>query len=212
MNPNRFTSIVNTSFDRRDLLKGGAAALTLAVISGPLLTACADQGSKGKAASLAPGHFLRIGSDNVVTIISPNTELGQGAYTGLATLVAEELDADWSQIVVEAAPADVKRYGNPAFGGALQGTGGSTTIAAFWDPMRQAGATARAMLVAAAAQDWNVPAGEIVVSKGVVPTRKGLRIFHAVLRDDTGLLECAWPGQSFLDRTIEVGQTSGHCV
>ena len=166
MNPNRFTSIVNTSLDRRDLLKGGAC-LTLAVISGPLLTACADGGSK-TAAPLAPGHFLRIGADNVVTVISPNTELGQGVYTGLATLVAEELDADWNQIVVEGAPADVKRYGNPFFGGALQGTGGSTTIAAFWDPMRQAGATARAMLVAAAAQHWKVPAGEIVVSKGMV--------------------------------------------
>src|SRR6478736_7171900 len=163
-------SIINVALspelNRRDLLKG--AGLTLAVLgSGVLLNAC-DGGSKAEAAPLAAGHFLRIGTDGTVTVISPNTELGQGAYTGLATLVAEELDADWNQMVIEAAPADVKRYGNPAFGGALQGTGGSTTIAAFWGPMRQAGATARAMLVSAAAQDWSVPANEITVSNGVV--------------------------------------------
>ena len=82
--------------------------------------------------------------------------------------MAEELDADWSKVVVEAAPADVKLYGNPAFGGALQGTGGSTTVPAFWEPMRKAGATARAMLVGAAAADWGVPAAEITVKNGVV--------------------------------------------
>ena len=153
--------------DRRDLLKGGAT-LTLAVMAGPLITACADKGPAVAASPLAPGHFLRVGADSVVTVISPNTELGQGVYTGLATLVAEELDADWSQMATEGAPADVKRYGNPAFGGALQGTGGSTTISAFYDAMRQAGATARAMLVAAAAQEWKVPSGEIKVAKGVV--------------------------------------------
>jgi isoquinoline 1-oxidoreductase beta subunit len=153
--------------DRRDLLKGGAT-LTLAVMAGPLITACADKGPAVAASPLAPGHFLRVGADSVVTVISPNTELGQGVYTGLATLVAEELDADWSQMATEGAPADVKRYGNPAFGGALQGTGGSTTISAFYDAMRQAGATARAMLVAAAAQEWKVLSGEIKVAKGVV--------------------------------------------
>jgi isoquinoline 1-oxidoreductase subunit beta len=166
-------SIVNTSLDRPDLdrrtvLKGGSA-LTLAILSGPFLAACADKGAKvANLPPLAPGNFLRIGSDSVVTFVSPNTEMGQGAYTGLATLVAEELDADLGAIVIEPALADVKRYGNPAFGGALQGTGGSTTIAAFWGPMRQAGATARAMLVAAAAQEWSVPAAEITVDKGVV--------------------------------------------
>src|SRR6478609_5565792 len=163
-------SIINVALspelNRRDLLKG--AGLTLAVLgSGALLNACAG-GSKAEAAPLAAGHYLRIGADGTVTVISPNTELGQGAYTGLATLVAEELDADWNQMVIEAAPADVKRFGNPAFGGALQGTGGSTTVAAFWEPMRKAGATARAMLVAAAAEQWKVPPGEITVKGGVL--------------------------------------------
>src|SRR6478735_1641031 len=144
-------SIINVALspelNRRDLLKG--AGLTLAVLgSGALLNACAG-GSKAEVAPLSAGHFLRIGADGTVTVISPNTELGQGAYTGLATLVAEELDADWNQIVIEAAPADVKLFGNPAFGGALQGTGGS-------------------MLVAAAAEEWKVQPGEITVKSGVV--------------------------------------------
>lgn len=153
------------SLDRRTLLKG--AGLTLAVAStGSLLGGCSSPGEP--QATLAPNQFLRIDHDSRVVVISPNTELGQGAYTGLATLVAEELDADWSQVVIEAAPADVKLYGNPAFGGMMQGTGGSTTIAAYWEPMRKASATARAMLVEAAAERWGVPADEIRITQGVV--------------------------------------------
>ena len=151
---------------RRDVLKG--AGLTLAVMSGgAVLNACSTS-TESANATLAPNQFLKIGTDDKVTLISPNSEIGQGAYTGLATLLAEELDADWNQLVIEPAPVNTKLYGNPAFGGALQGTGGSTTIAAFWDSMRKAGATARAMLVAAAADKWGVPAAEITVSKGVV--------------------------------------------
>ncbi len=151
---------------RRDVLKG--AGLTLAMVgTGSLLAGCSTSGNDADA-TLAPNQFLRIGADSRVTVISPNTEVGQGAYTGLATLIAEELDADWDQVSIEAAPADVKLYGNPAFGGMLQGTGGSTTISAFWQPMRQAGATARAMLVQAAATRWSVPADEITISRGIV--------------------------------------------
>jgi isoquinoline 1-oxidoreductase subunit beta len=167
-NSSRDFSIVNAALlpdmTRRDLIKG--AGLTLAVLGGSsLLSACAG---KADAAPLNVTQFLRIGTDGSVTVISPQTEMGQGAYTGLATLAAEELDADWSKVSVEAAPADVKLYGNPAFGGALQGTGGSSTAPAFWEPMRKAGATARAMLVGAAAADWGVPAGEITVKNGIV--------------------------------------------
>lgn len=167
--PSEF-SIVNAALqpgmNRRDLLKG--AGLTLAVLGGgSLLTACAGS-SNATGGTLSATQYLRVGSDGSVTVISPQTELGQGSYTGLATLVAEELDADWSKVTVEAAPADVKLFGNPAFGGALQGTGGSSTVPAFWEPMRKAGATARAMLVGAAAADWGVPAGEITVKNGVV--------------------------------------------
>ena len=168
-NTSREFSIVNAALlpdmSRRDLIKG--AGLTLAVLGGgSLLTACASGDAKG--GPLTATQYLRIDTDGTVTVISPQTELGQGAYTGLATLAAEELDADWSKVKVEGAPADVKLFGNPAFGGALQGTGGSSTAPAFWEPMRKAGATARAMLVAAAAADWGVPAGEITVKNGVV--------------------------------------------
>jgi isoquinoline 1-oxidoreductase beta subunit len=108
-----------------------------------------------------------VAPDNSVTVLAKHLEMGQGSYTGLATIVAEELDADWAQIRVESAPADAKLYNNLAFG-AIQGTGGSTAIANSWMQLRQAGAAARAMLVAAAAADWNVPAAEIVVDRGVL--------------------------------------------
>ena len=100
-------------------------------------------------------------------MIAKHVEMGQGVYTGLATIVAEELDADWAQVRVESAPADAKRYANLAFG-TMQGTGGSSAMANSWMQLRKAGATARAMLVAAAAAEWNVPAGELDRRAGVV--------------------------------------------
>jgi isoquinoline 1-oxidoreductase beta subunit len=110
--------------------------------------------------------FVRIGTDDMVTILSKHIEFGQGPFTGLATLVAEELDADWGQMRAVHSPADDKVYANLAFG--LQGTGGSSSIANSYEQFRKAGATARAMLVAAAANEWNVPASEITVEKGRV--------------------------------------------
>ncbi|MEY4761628.1 MAG: hypothetical protein RLZZ200_1484 [Pseudomonadota bacterium] len=149
---------------RRGVLKAGAG-LSLAIAAGPMLSACADKGPV--AGTLAPGPFLRIGNDDIVTVISRNSEIGQGTFTGIATLIAEELDADWTKVVVEAAPADPSKYANPGFG-PMQGTGGSNAMASSWDQMRQAGAVARAMLVGAAAEQWGVPASEITVSAGVV--------------------------------------------
>jgi isoquinoline 1-oxidoreductase beta subunit len=122
---------------------------------------------KDTSASWAPNAFVRIGSDNTVTVISKHLEMGQGSYTGLATIVADELDAAWGQVRVEGAPADASRYNN-LFWGPAQGTGGSTAIANSWEQLRKAGATARAMLVAAAAQRWNVPANTLVVKAGTV--------------------------------------------
>jgi isoquinoline 1-oxidoreductase beta subunit len=118
-------------------------------------------------APFAPNAFLRIGADNSVTVIAKHLEMGQGAYTGIATIVAEELDADWPQVRVESAPADAKRYANLVFG-TLQGTGGSSAMANSWNQLREAGAKARAMLLTAAASDWHVPASELTVSKGVI--------------------------------------------
>src|SRR5919108_1634263 len=118
------------------------------------------------APPFAPNAFVRIGTDNTVTVLIKHIEFGQGPFTGLATLVAEELDADWSQMRAEHAPSNPELYKNLFFG--VQGTGGSSAVANSYDQMRQAGATARAMLVDAAAQTWNVPASEITVEGGVL--------------------------------------------
>ncbi|GJI94021.1 exported oxidoreductase subunit [Duganella caerulea] len=151
---------------RRGFLRStlqAAAGLTLAIyLPGTQAAAVAAE-----ATTFEPNAFVRIGTDGTVTVISKHIEMGQGAYTGLATLVAEELDAAWSQVRVEGAPADASRYNNLAFG-PIQGTGGSTAIANSWEQLRKAGASARAMLVSAAAAQWQVPAGEISVSEGVL--------------------------------------------
>jgi len=141
---------------------------TTALLAGTLVVGFRLDGRPATAAeALAPDAFIRIAPDNTITIISKHTELGQGTYSGLATILAEEMDADWGQIRVESAPADAKRYGNRLAGG-VQMTGGSTSMAGAWDEMRRAGATARAMLVEAAAREWGVPASEITVDGGVV--------------------------------------------
>lgn len=164
---------IEMNINRRAFLKAGAAAgagLTLAFY---LPSGIAQMSGPGKtvgdaaAAPFAPNAFVRIGPDDSVTVIVKHLEMGQGTYTGLPTLVAEELDADWSQIRVEGAPADAGRYNNLLWGPA-QGTGGSTAIANSFEQLRKAGATARAMLVAAAAETWKVPASGVTVSKGVI--------------------------------------------
>jgi isoquinoline 1-oxidoreductase beta subunit len=114
----------------------------------------------------APNAFLRIGADGSVTVIAKHVEMGQGAYTGIATVLAEELDADWAQVRVESAPANVKLYANSVFG--MQGTGGSSAMANSWSQLREAGAKGRAMLLTAAAKDWKVPVTELTTEKGVV--------------------------------------------
>jgi isoquinoline 1-oxidoreductase subunit beta len=159
-------TILNLS--RRDFLKasGGLALgfhLPQALAqSGPGRTLGADP-----ATAFEPNAFIRIAPDNTVTVIVKHLEMGQGTYTGLPTLVAEELDADWSQIRAEGAPADSKRYNNLAWG-EIQGTGGSSALANSFEQLRKAGAAARAMLVAAAAERWQVPASEIKVVGGIV--------------------------------------------
>src|SRR5580658_1134901 len=114
----------------------------------------------------APNAFLRIGPDSLVTVISKHIEVGQGVYTGLATIVAEELDAAWPQVRVEPAPADDDLYKNLRIG--MQATCCSNSILNSFEQHRRAGAMARAMLVAAAAQRWQVPAHEVTVESGVV--------------------------------------------
>ncbi len=153
---------------RRDFVRisvVASAGLTLATWI-PSSQAAEGSATGGKPV-FEPNAFVRIGEDSTVTVLCKHTEMGQGTYTGLPTIVAEELDADWSQIRAEGAPANAKLYNNLLWGKA-QGTGGSTAIANSYAQLRQAGATARAMLVAAAAKQWNVTAETITISKGVV--------------------------------------------
>lgn len=152
----------NSAPSRRTLLKTGAAAGAALVIGFHLAP---RRALAQAAAAPAPNAFVRIGADNSVTVIAKHLEMGQGSYTGLATILAEELDADWSQVRVESAPADAALYNNLLMG-PIQGTGGSSAIANSFLQLRRAGAAARAMLVAAAAQAWGVPEGEIAVSAG----------------------------------------------
>src|SRR5712692_4720957 len=162
----RMKNIINVS--RRSFLKV-SGGFTLGIF---LPEAFAQSGPGRTIGSLAgapftPNAFVRIGTDNTVTVIVKHLEMGQGTYTGLPTLVAEELDADWSQVRAEGAPADAARYNN-LFWGAVQGTGGSTAMANSYEQMRKAGAAARAMLVAAAAERWKVEPDSITVTRGAV--------------------------------------------
>ncbi|MCK7612416.1 xanthine dehydrogenase family protein molybdopterin-binding subunit [Roseibium sediminicola] len=126
-------------------------------------------------ASAAEGEFIQpfvhIRPDNTVVVVSKHFDMGQGTASGLSTLVADELDASWDQVTVEFAPSNPQVYANTLFG--VQGTGGSTAMANSFMQYRAAGAAAKAMIIAAAAKDWGVPAGEITVSQGVVSHGSG---------------------------------------
>ena len=119
--------------------------------------------------------YLTITPDSQVVVHSAHMDMGQGPYHGLATLVAEELGADWSQMRADGAWGNTKLYGNLVWGGVMQGTGGSTAIASSFDRYRQAGAAARAMLIAAASSTWKVPKAEITIEKGVLTHSSGRR-------------------------------------
>ncbi|MGH7546454.1 MAG: molybdopterin cofactor-binding domain-containing protein, partial [Gemmatimonadota bacterium] len=153
-----------TEITRRDFLKVGAAA------GGGLLIAVYVPGcgpKRGPAAEppFKPNAWVRVGTDDVVTVVVDKSEMGQGVLTSLPMLVAEELDADWSKVRIESAPAD-PAYANTMFG--MQATGGSTSVRSSWDSLRKAGATGRAMLVAAAAETWGVEPATCRAEKGVV--------------------------------------------
>ena len=152
---------------RRTFLKVGAA-LGAGLTLGFHLPAGRAAQQAAAATAFAPNAFLRIAPDNTITVLVKHLEMGQGVYTGLPMLVAEELEAPWERIQVEAAPADAKLYGNLAWGGTAQGTGGSTSVTNSWDQLRQAGATAREMLIAAAAALWGVEPGALKAENGVV--------------------------------------------
>ena len=137
-------------------------------------------------AALAPDAWVRLGSDGWLTVVVARSEMGQGISTSLPMLVAEEMDADWERVRFEFAPAHSAYY-NPEMG--LQATGGSTSIRGAWLPLRQAGATARAMLIAAAATELGVPAGELATEAGaVVHAGTGTRRSFGALAEAAGQL------------------------
>jgi isoquinoline 1-oxidoreductase subunit beta len=134
----------------------------------------------GEKAVFAPNAFIRIDAKGKITLIMPQVEMGQGIYTAIAMILAEELDAAFEQVAVEAAPPNDKLYANPTFG--LQVTGNSNSVRAFWMPLRKAAAGARAMLVQAAAQIWKVdPAGIRTDSSMALHDASGRRLSFAAL-------------------------------
>ncbi|WP_441238506.1 molybdopterin cofactor-binding domain-containing protein [Bradyrhizobium sp. 930_D9_N1_4] len=152
---------------RRTLLTGGLATGFLLGFHLPLRAATNEPPQRDVTdGKFAPNAFIRIDETGRTILMMPQVEMGQGTYTSISAVLAEELDADWSKVEVQHAPPNDKLYGNPTFG--LQVTGNSNSIRAWWLPLRKAGATARAMLVQAAASQWAVEPSSCTASKGEV--------------------------------------------
>src|ERR1700754_2824069 len=152
---------------RRGVLTGGLAGgfllafhLPVRAVNEPVQPPDVTEGK------FAPNAFIRIDTAGKTTLVMPQVEMGQGVYTSIPMILAEELDIDLSQVALQHAPPNDKLYGNPTFG--LQVTGNSNSIRAWWVPLRKAGATARAMLVQAAAAQWGVEPASCTASKGEV--------------------------------------------
>src|SRR5574341_1381828 len=174
------SEIINVS--RRDFLKtatliGGGLILGFSL---PLRQTFSETATQ-PAAPVVPNAFIRIGTDDTVTIIVNHSEMGQGVYTSLPMLVAEELEADWSKVRIEAAPVD-PAYDHTLFG--MQATGGSTSTWTEWDRLCKAGAAARAMLMAAAAETWQVDKAGCRTEKGqVIHTASGRQMSYGQLAE-----------------------------
>ena len=137
-----------------------------------------------------PNAFIRIDSNGQIVLTMPYVEMGQGTYTSIPMLIAEELEVDLKQVRLEHAPPNEKLYGNPLLGG-MQATGNSNAIRAAWQPLRQAGAVARTMLVSAAAKRWNVDPASCRAQSGEVlhpPTRENHPIWRTRRRCRQGCL------------------------
>ena len=147
---------------RRGFLRGAVSAAFCLGFYMPLRRARAA----AQAETFAPNAFIRVDPRGEVTLIMPQVEMGQGIYTSISMILAEELDADWSRVRVEAAPPDEKLYANPVL--TIQCTGNSDSIRAFWKPLRLAGAAARACFVQAAARTWRIAPTECRTENGTV--------------------------------------------
>jgi isoquinoline 1-oxidoreductase subunit beta len=175
-----------SGLSRRNLLTGGLAGGFLLAFHVPVRAvnepSQAPDATDGK---FAPNAFIRIDNAGKTTLVMPQVEMGQGVYTSLAMILAEELDADFAQVTVEHAPPNDKLYGNPIFG--LQVTGNSNSVRAFWKPLRNAGAGARAMLVQAAAAQWQVePVACTASNSEVMHAQSGRKLSYGELADAAG--------------------------
>jgi isoquinoline 1-oxidoreductase beta subunit len=174
-----------TDFSRRGFLQAGAAAGGGLMLSLHLPFASSDAEA---ADGFAPNAFIHIGGDGQIVLTMPYVEMGQGTYTSIPMLIAEELEVDLRQVRLEHAPPNEKLYGNPLLGG-VQATGNSNAIRAAWQPLRQAGAIAKTILVSAAAKRWNVdPASCRAQSGEVLHPPTGRRIKYAELAADAARL------------------------
>jgi isoquinoline 1-oxidoreductase subunit beta len=176
---------MSKTLTRRTFLRVSAAGG--AFLIGGYVPGLRDLATAEAAGVFEPNAWIRIGSDDSVTIVLSMIEMGQGVMTSMPMLVAEELDLDWSKIKTEWAPAD-PRYGNPNFGGA-QLTAGSNSVRGMWKVLREAGATGRAMLITAAAQTWNVPENTCSTAKGeVIHAASGRRLRYGALAEKASTL------------------------
>jgi isoquinoline 1-oxidoreductase beta subunit len=154
---------------RRGLLTAGLAGGFVLAFHLPVQAANEPEQSPDTASQFAPNAFIRVDHSSKTTLVMPQVEMGQGVYTAISMILAEELDADFSKVTFEHAPASDKLYANPLFH--IQVTGNSNSIRAFWEPLRRAGAAARAMLVQVASQRWHVEPASCSTSNS--------RVFHA---------------------------------
>jgi len=173
------------SASRRAFLKAGAAAGG-AILLGfriPFATSATEQAT----GVFAPNAFIRIDARGAITLLMPQAEMGQGIYTAIAMILAEELDAKWEQVSVEASPPSDKLYGNPIF--QIQVTGNSNSVRAFWTPLRKAGAGGRAMLIEAAARRWKVEPSSCSAADGeVLHAASGRKLAYAALVGEASAL------------------------
>ena len=175
---------ISDGVSRRTMLAGGLASGFVFAFHIPVRAANEPtQPPDTTDGEFAPNAFIRIDPAGQITLVMPQVEMGQGIYTAIAMILAEELDANLSTVILEHAPPNEKLYANPVFG--IQATGGSTSVRAFWKPLREAGATARAMLIGVAAQQWQVDPATCTASDGeVIHSQSGRRLGYGALARD----------------------------